>query len=335
VARATQVRAAAAVQTCDSGSRRLVWSRPASSAPGSSSTLRRPRSDDLQRCDRLKRLDVSPGRRHSPRSPHEPLHAASSLVRQPFEIDQYQGGAALARPPQHTAATASPSKLGSRIRRSGQPDWQLQRRSPRLPTNLSCLRERLGDPTTAAIQVRPASSRIAETRRRRLRRPPAERGARSRSCSAATTRPGASGICLVERRAAIAQSPRPTRPSWRRPTRRQAPAGPGNELEEASSSSSRTQAHQLSPTISPFSSMSMISAAGCDDSPGIVLMSPHMRYTKPAPTEARASRTGMRHPTGAPFSAESDDSDSASWDDHRRFRNRSSRRRHLAVRRRR
>ncbi len=34
---------------------------------------------------------------------------------------------------------------------------------------------------------------------------------------------------------------------------------------------------QLSPTISPFSSMSMISAAGCVDSPGIVLISPQMR----------------------------------------------------------
>ena len=55
--------------------------------------------------------------------------------------------------------------------------------------------------------------------------------------------------------------------------------------------------------------MSMISAAGCVDKPGIVLMSPQMRYTKPAPTEARASRTGIVHPVGAPFSDGSDESD--------------------------
>jgi hypothetical protein len=33
-----------------------------------------------------------------------------------------------------------------------------------------------------------------------------------------------------------------------------------------------------------------------------------MRYTKPAPTDARASRTGRRQPVGAPFKVGSDES---------------------------
>ena len=45
------------------------------------------------------------------------------------------------------------------------------------------------------------------------------------------------------------------------------------------------------PTISPFSSKSMIAAAGFVPRPGSVRMSPQIGYTKPAPTDARTSRT--------------------------------------------
>lgn len=45
------------------------------------------------------------------------------------------------------------------------------------------------------------------------------------------------------------------------------------------------------PTISPFSSKSMMLAAGAEPRPGIVVMSPQIGYTKPAPTLARTSRT--------------------------------------------
>jgi len=47
--------------------------------------------------------------------------------------------------------------------------------------------------------------------------------------------------------------------------------------------------------------MSMRSAAGCFDRPGIVRMSPQMAYTYPAPAAARTSRTGIRQPVGAPM----------------------------------
>ncbi len=52
-----------------------------------------------------------------------------------------------------------------------------------------------------------------------------------------------------------------------------------------------TDGHQLNPTISPFSSKSMIAAAGWPPRPGIVRISPQIGYTKPAPTDALTSRT--------------------------------------------
>ena len=53
--------------------------------------------------------------------------------------------------------------------------------------------------------------------------------------------------------------------------------------------------------------MSIRSAAGAEPSPGIVRMSPQMGYTNPAPTDARASRTGSRQPVGAPFKLASEE----------------------------
>ena len=55
--------------------------------------------------------------------------------------------------------------------------------------------------------------------------------------------------------------------------------------------------------------MSMRAAAGFELSPGIVRTSPQIGYTKPAPTEARTSRTGRIQPVGAPLSAGSDEMD--------------------------
>ena len=53
--------------------------------------------------------------------------------------------------------------------------------------------------------------------------------------------------------------------------------------------------------ISPCSSKSMMLAAGAEPRPGMVVMSPQMGYTKPAPTLARTSRTLTVWPVGAPF----------------------------------
>ncbi len=55
--------------------------------------------------------------------------------------------------------------------------------------------------------------------------------------------------------------------------------------------------------------MSMRAAAGFELSPGIVRTSPQIGYTKPAPTDARTSRTGRIQPVGAPFSAGSEEMD--------------------------
>src|SRR5215510_5129745 len=71
----------------------------------------------------------------------------------------------------------------------------------------------------------------------------------------------------------------------------------------------RRQPRHDSPTISPWESRSIRAAAGFADRPGIVRMSPQIGYTNPAPTEARTSRTGSRHPVGAPLSVGSDEID--------------------------
>ncbi len=55
--------------------------------------------------------------------------------------------------------------------------------------------------------------------------------------------------------------------------------------------------------------MSIRWAAGLDDRPGMVRMSPLTRYTNPAPTFALASRTGSRQPEGAPFNFGSEEID--------------------------
>jgi hypothetical protein len=66
---------------------------------------------------------------------------------------------------------------------------------------------------------------------------------------------------------------------------------------------------KFSPTISPFSSRSIRAAAGFVPSPGMVRISPQIGYTKPAPTEARTSRTGSVQPVGAPLSEGSEEMD--------------------------
>jgi len=70
----------------------------------------------------------------------------------------------------------------------------------------------------------------------------------------------------------------------------------------------RGRAHDR-PTTMPSSSRSMRAAAGFELSPGIVRMSPQIGYTKPAPTDARTSRTGRVQPVGAPLSAGSEEID--------------------------
>ena len=44
----------------------------------------------------------------------------------------------------------------------------------------------------------------------------------------------------------------------------------------------------------------MRSAAGTRGRPGMVMMSPQIATTKPAPAESRTSRTGTMWPVGAP-----------------------------------
>ena len=51
----------------------------------------------------------------------------------------------------------------------------------------------------------------------------------------------------------------------------------------------------------------MFIAAGELPKPGIVLISPQIGYTNPAPIEARTSRTGNVQPVGAPFNEESEE----------------------------
>ena len=53
----------------------------------------------------------------------------------------------------------------------------------------------------------------------------------------------------------------------------------------------------------PASSKPMRSAAGTRGRPGMVLMSPQMAVTKPAPAASRTSRTGRTWPSGAPRKA--------------------------------
>ena len=60
---------------------------------------------------------------------------------------------------------------------------------------------------------------------------------------------------------------------------------------------------QNSPVITPSSVMSIPIAAGTFGSPGMVRMLPVSATTKPAPQEARSSRTVMRNPAGRPRSA--------------------------------
>src|SRR5215211_5971599 len=62
-----------------------------------------------------------------------------------------------------------------------------------------------------------------------------------------------------------------------------------------------------SPTTSPLSSKSMRVAAGVALRPGIVRISPQRGEIKPAPTEARTSRTGSVQPFGAPTSVGSEE----------------------------
>ena len=59
---------------------------------------------------------------------------------------------------------------------------------------------------------------------------------------------------------------------------------------------------QNSPLICPFSSISMLSAAGLFGRPGMVSTFPVSATMNPAPSDGRNSRTVMRKPYGAPYS---------------------------------
>jgi len=52
----------------------------------------------------------------------------------------------------------------------------------------------------------------------------------------------------------------------------------------------------------PYSSTSMLNAAGFFESPGISIISPQIATTKPAPANKRASVTVKVHPFGTPTS---------------------------------
>ncbi len=57
---------------------------------------------------------------------------------------------------------------------------------------------------------------------------------------------------------------------------------------------------QKSPCTKPCSSNPMRSAAGALGSPGIVMISPQIATTNPAPADSLTSRIGSTWPSGAP-----------------------------------
>ena len=63
---------------------------------------------------------------------------------------------------------------------------------------------------------------------------------------------------------------------------------------------------QNNPSISPSSRRWIASAAGTRGRPGIVMMSPQIATTKPAPADSRTSRTGRMWPVGAPITVGSE-----------------------------
>ena len=66
------------------------------------------------------------------------------------------------------------------------------------------------------------------------------------------------------------------------------------------SSNADTLSRQNKPSISRFALKPMTSAAGLLGRPGIVMISPQIATTKPAPADSRTSRIGMLCPVGAP-----------------------------------
>lgn len=62
-------------------------------------------------------------------------------------------------------------------------------------------------------------------------------------------------------------------------------------------------ADQNSPSIFPLASIRMDSAAGVRGNPGIVIISPQIATTNPAPAANRTSRMGTICPVGAPSAA--------------------------------
>src|SRR5690606_3738410 len=58
--------------------------------------------------------------------------------------------------------------------------------------------------------------------------------------------------------------------------------------------------NQLRPSISPSSFRKIFSEAGFEGRPGMVMISPQMTTTKPAPAESLTSRIGTVWPVGAP-----------------------------------
>src|SRR5262249_45116513 len=63
----------------------------------------------------------------------------------------------------------------------------------------------------------------------------------------------------------------------------------------------RQPRRQNSPSISPSSRRWIASADGTRGRPGIVMMSPQIATTNPAPADSRTSRTGSVKPSGAPM----------------------------------
>src|SRR3954463_15545450 len=63
---------------------------------------------------------------------------------------------------------------------------------------------------------------------------------------------------------------------------------------------SSSESRHDKPTIAPFADTDIPSAAGTFGNPGIVMMSPALATTKPAPAEPYTSLTVIRKPVGLP-----------------------------------
>ena len=101
-----------------------------------------------------------------------------------------------------------------------------------------------------------------------------------RSCSSVTST-SAPAIGLVQlglgQRAVVGRDPEVAEPA------QQLESGFGNPACDDDTGGAHGRPSQKSPTVRPFSSMSMLCAAGVLPSPGICVMSPHSGTSQPAP----------------------------------------------------